>query len=62
MYGTQPLDVTFFKPLNTFMSSAIATKLRENPGQRQSTEPTLSLVGMAFPRIATMKTVKWVEK
>jgi hypothetical protein len=52
----QPLDVTFFKQLNTFMSSAIATKLREKPGQRLSTEHIASLVGMAFPRAATIQT------
>jgi hypothetical protein len=52
----QSLDITFFKPLNTFMSSATATKLRENPGQRLSTEHIASLVDMAFPRAATMET------
>jgi hypothetical protein len=52
-YRMQPLDVTFFKPLKTFMSSAIATKLREKPGQRLSTEHIALLVGMAFPRAVT---------
>lgn len=52
----QPLDVAFFKPLNTYFGSAIGTKLRENPGRRLTTEHIASLVGMAFPRAATMET------
>jgi hypothetical protein len=53
-HGT-PLDVTFFKPLNTYMRSAITTKLRDKPGQWLSTEHIVSLVGMAFQRAATME-------
>jgi hypothetical protein len=51
----QPLEVTFFKPFNTheYMSSTIATKLREKPVQRLSTEHIASLVGVVFPRTAT---------
>ncbi|KAJ4426056.1 hypothetical protein ANN_27683 [Periplaneta americana] len=52
----QPLDVGFFKPLNTFMGSAIAGRLREKPGQPLTTEHIASLVGVAFPRAATMST------
>jgi hypothetical protein len=53
----QPLDITFLKQLDTYeyMASAIATKLSEKPGQRLSTEHIASLIGMAFPRAATME-------
>jgi hypothetical protein len=54
----QPLDVTFFKPLSTYVASAVAAKLREKPGQRLSAEHTASLVGMAFPRAARMEKAK----
>jgi hypothetical protein len=42
--------------MDSFMPSAIKTKLREKPGQRLSTEHVASLVGTAFPRAATMET------
>ncbi|KAJ4443294.1 hypothetical protein ANN_04962, partial [Periplaneta americana] len=51
----QPLDVSFFKPLNTFMSAAISTKMRELPGQRLNVQHIASLVGVAFPRAANMQ-------
>ncbi|KAJ4436229.1 hypothetical protein ANN_18859 [Periplaneta americana] len=51
----QPLDVSFFKPLNTFMSAAISTKMRELPGQRLNVQYIGSLVGVAFPRAANMQ-------
>jgi hypothetical protein len=38
------------------MASAVALKLREKPWQRLPTEHIASLVGMAFPRAATMET------
>jgi hypothetical protein len=38
------------------MASTFASKLREKPRQRLSTEYIASLVGMAFPRAATMET------
>jgi hypothetical protein len=52
----QPLGVVFFKPLSTYASPAIATKLGRKPGQRLLTEHP-SLAGMAFPRVATLETV-----
>ncbi|KAJ4443714.1 hypothetical protein ANN_05389 [Periplaneta americana] len=51
----QPLDVSFFKPLNTFMSAAISTKMRELPGQRLNVQHIASLVGVTFPRAANMQ-------
>ncbi|KAJ4430608.1 hypothetical protein ANN_19196 [Periplaneta americana] len=51
----QPLDVSFFKPLNTFMSAAISTKMRELPGQRLNVQHIASLVGVAFPRASNMQ-------
>ncbi|KAJ4428081.1 hypothetical protein ANN_24095 [Periplaneta americana] len=51
----QPLDVSFFKPLNTFMSAAISTKMRELPGQRLNIQHIASLVGVTFPRPANMQ-------
>ncbi|XP_069702661.1 uncharacterized protein [Periplaneta americana] len=51
----QPLDVSFFKPLNTFMSAAISTKMRELPGQRLNIQHIASLVGVTFPRAANMQ-------
>lgn len=51
----QPLHVSFFKPLNTFMSAAISTKMRELPGQRLNVQHIASLVGVAFPRAANMQ-------
>ncbi|XP_063241264.1 tigger transposable element-derived protein 6-like [Bacillus rossius redtenbacheri] len=52
----QPLDLAFFKPLNTYYDSAIATKLRTSPGKRLTVEHIASLVGAAFPRAASMDT------
>ncbi|KAJ4451002.1 hypothetical protein ANN_02438 [Periplaneta americana] len=51
----QPLDVSFFKPLNTFMSAAISTKMRELLGQRLNVQHIASLVGVTFPRAANMQ-------
>lgn len=51
----QPLDLSFFKPLNTYMSSAISSKLRERPGTRLNVQHIASLVGVALPRAATME-------
>ncbi|KAJ4442919.1 hypothetical protein ANN_04515 [Periplaneta americana] len=39
----QPLHVSFFKPLNTFMSAAISTKMRALPGQRLNVQHIASL-------------------
>ncbi|KAJ4432056.1 hypothetical protein ANN_20670, partial [Periplaneta americana] len=39
----QPLDVSFFKPLNTFMSAAISTNMRVLPGQRLNVQHIASL-------------------
>ncbi|XP_069705676.1 uncharacterized protein [Periplaneta americana] len=55
MHRLQSLDVSFFKPLNTFMSAAISTKMRELPGQRLNVQHIASLVGVAFPRAANMQ-------
>ncbi|KAJ4437394.1 hypothetical protein ANN_17538 [Periplaneta americana] len=54
-HSLQPLDVSFLKPLNTFMSAAISTKMRELPGQRLNVQHIASLVGVAFPRAANMQ-------
>ncbi|KAJ4433630.1 hypothetical protein ANN_15940 [Periplaneta americana] len=51
----QPLHVSFFKPLNTFMSAAISTKMRALPGQQLNVQHIASLVGVAFHRAANMQ-------
>jgi hypothetical protein len=57
MHRMQSPDVTFFRPLNTYKNiSAIATRLREKPGQRLSTEYMTSLVDVAFQSAASMET------
>jgi hypothetical protein len=54
----QPLYVAFLKTLSTYvyfyMTSAIAARPRQKPGQRQSTEHIASLACIAFSRAATM--------
>lgn len=51
----QPLDVGFFKPLNTYFSAAITTRLHEFPGKALNVDAISSLVGKAFPRAATVE-------
>lgn len=51
----QPLDVGFFKPLNTYFSAAITTRLHQFPGRALNVEAISSLVGSAFPRAATVE-------
>jgi hypothetical protein len=45
----------FFRPLCTYKVSAIATRLREKPGHRLSTEHMTSVVGVALQGAATMQ-------
>ncbi|KAG5858467.1 hypothetical protein JTB14_028550 [Gonioctena quinquepunctata] len=52
----QPLDVGFFKPLNTSFASAVTTKLYDKPGKCSSVDNISYLVGKSFPRAATMDT------
>ncbi|CAM1330499.1 Uncharacterised protein r2_g3954 [Pycnogonum litorale] len=52
----QPLDRSFFKPLNTYYNQAVETWLRTNPGRAVSVYQISELLGKAYGRAATIAT------
>ncbi|KAJ8892196.1 hypothetical protein PR048_004776 [Dryococelus australis] len=52
----QPLEVTFFKSLHTFVDFLITTKLKTSPGKRLTVEHIASLVGAGFPKATSKET------
>lgn len=53
----QPLDVSFFKPMETYFSQAVETFLRTNPGSTVSQYNMTVLLSDAFAKTATISTI-----
>ena len=52
----QPLDVSYFKPFNTYFDQASDTWLRSNPGRRITVYEVASLMNEAFKKAGVVNT------
>lgn len=52
----QPLDVAFFKPLNTYFGQAADKWMRSNPGDKITQYQVAQLVGEAYGKTCTIET------
>ncbi|XP_065673859.1 uncharacterized protein LOC136090813 [Hydra vulgaris] len=50
----QPLDISVFKPLQTYFEQEVKKWLRLNPGRGITKFQVCNLMGLAFPKVASM--------